>query len=142
MEPMPRSPLWRDSSTSSTTLLCSPVAPSPSQPSLPHGVYAFAHPGGVFDVHLRSGGKFFAPEFPVKQASWRCTDSADSACRLQIYWGQYGQYDLLLDWRVEGAQPPMLLGAVGGDPNNWRKVCRMPLSTSTCARLPFDTDVM
>ena len=27
------------------------------------GVYDFEHPHGVFDVHLRSKGRFFAPDY-------------------------------------------------------------------------------
>ena len=87
-----------------------------------HGVYDFAHPRGVFEVHLRSGGRFFAPKFPEK-SKWKCTNEccADgkTCCHLQIEWGKYGQYALEMD---EASVPPCCSGSVKGNPENWRKM--------------------
>ena len=87
-----------------------------------HGVYDFAHPGGVFEVHLRDGGRFFAPKFPEKSV-WKCTNAccADgkTCCQLQIEWGKYGQYALDMDM---AAVPPCCSGSVKGNPASWRKV--------------------
>ena len=40
------------------------------------GVYDFEHPHGVFDVHLRSNGRFFAPKFQCK-AKWHATEAGE-----------------------------------------------------------------
>ena len=87
-----------------------------------HGVYDFAHPGGVFEVHLRSGGRFFAPKFP-ENSVWTCSNACcadgQTCCQLQIEWGKYGQYDLTMDM---AALPPCCSGSAKGNPENWRKV--------------------
>lgn len=87
-----------------------------------HGVYDFAHPRGVFEVHLRSGGRFFAPNFPEK-SKWKCTNSCcaegKQCCQLQIEWGKYGQYSLDVD---TATVPPCCSGSVKGQPDNWRKM--------------------
>ena len=55
------------------------------------GVYDFTHPHGTFQVHLRPGGKFFAPQYQAK-ATWVVTEAG----QLSIDWGKYGQYELQL----------------------------------------------
>ena len=96
------------------------------------GVYDFAHPGGVFDVHLRSNGRFFAPKFVAAKSSWRLSTS-ESSCnsckvgpqnRLHIEWGKYGRYTLEMD---KNDKLPGFAGAVDGNPEDWRKVDACPL---------------
>ena len=48
------------------------------------GVYDFTHPCGSFEVHLRPGGKFFAPKFQTK-SSWMLSGNA-----LGVDFGKYG----------------------------------------------------
>lgn len=113
---------------------CHPCGPNASerQPQAPTaserdseklcGVYDFFHSGGVFEVHVRSGGRFYAPNFPEK-SSWTCAEQccADGkTCRhLQIEWGKHGQYALEVD---EAALPPCCSGSVKGNPAKWRKM--------------------
>ena len=40
------------------------------------GVYNFEHPGGKFEVHLRSDERFFAPLYQTK-STW-CFDAAEA----------------------------------------------------------------
>ena len=77
------------------------------------GVYKFQHPGGTFDVHLRPGGRFFAPNFQAR-ATWDITDDK----HLRIDWAKFGKYDLAL----VSETPPALDGSAVGDPQNWRKM--------------------
>jgi hypothetical protein len=90
-----------------------------------YGVYDFAHPKGVFEVHLRSGSRFFAPKFP-ENSVWTCTNACcadgQTCCQLQIEWGKYGQYDLTMDM---AALPPCCSGSAKGNPENWRKVLKL-----------------
>lgn len=78
------------------------------------GVYDFAHPGGTFDVHLRPGGRFFAPLFQAR-ASWSLAEDQ----RLLIDFQKYGRYELT---RLEGSAE--FEGSAVGDPSNWRKMKR------------------
>ena len=85
-----------------------------------HGVYNFEHPGGNFEVHLRAGGRFFAPRFPEKSV-WKCDNTCceNGTCHLLIEWGRYGQYVLDCDMAT---LPPCCSGSAKGDPENWRKM--------------------
>jgi len=76
------------------------------------GIYDFQHAGGSFDVHLRSGGRFFAPKFQTK-ASW----TLDSENKLFIDWGKYGKYELLVNPADKSAA-----GSAQGKPESWRKM--------------------
>ena len=81
------------------------------------GVYDFTHPGGAFEVHLRSRSRFFAPNFK-ENSMWRCDRSADaSTYQLLIEWGKYGRYALDMDM---AAHPPCCAGSAIGQPENWR----------------------
>jgi len=96
--------------------------------------------GRSFDVHLRSGGRFFAPKFQSK-ASW----TLDSENKLFIDWGKYGgaarpakpnggahpaplltppprrrgagKYELLVNPADKSAA-----GSAQGKPESWRKM--------------------
>ena len=107
----------------STMLECSPVGAYRRDDTSGRlvGVYEFAHPNGVFEVHLRPGGRFFAPNFPSKASAWKCDNSccADGPCQLLIEWGKYGQYALDID---TAAVPLCCSGSVKGDLQQWRKV--------------------
>ena len=74
------------------------------------GVYSFVHPGGQFEVHLRPGGRFYAPKFPTK-SSW-----AVEGPTLNIDFGKYGKY--ALEQQADGT----LSGSAVGAPDNWRKM--------------------
>ena len=77
------------------------------------GVYDFEHPHGVFDVHLRSKGRFFAPKFQCK-AEWHATEAGV----LEIKFGKYGEY------RLEITDPATrsFSGSAVGKPESWRKM--------------------
>jgi hypothetical protein len=86
------------------------------------GVYAFIHAGGQFDVHLRSGGRFFAPKFQAR-ANWTVTEAGE----VTIEWGKYGQYKLDL------VDPPKRVfeGSLIGKPESWRKMSlKRPFTTA------------
>jgi hypothetical protein len=86
------------------------------------GVYDFIHAGGQFDVHLRSGGRFFAPKFQAR-ANWTVTEAGE----VTIEWGKYGQYKLDL------VDPPKRLfeGSLIGKPESWRKMSlKRPFTTA------------
>ena len=79
------------------------------------GIYTFEHPGGSFDVHLRSKGRFFAPRFQAR-ATWNCTEAGE----LFIDWGKYGQYKL----DIVDPATRAFSGAAVGKPESWRKMVR------------------
>ncbi len=83
-----------------------------------HGVYDFSHPDGEFEVHLRSGGRFFAPKFPAK-SFWTVTVDANNCGKLHIAWAKYGQYVLALD---NNGSSPSFSGSLVDHPEAWRKV--------------------
>ena len=91
-----------------------PPRPTMAAPTDLEGVYDFAHPGGTFDVHLRPGGRFFAPLFQAR-ASWSLAEDQ----RLLIDFQKYGRYELT---RLEGSAE--FEGSAVGDPSNWRKMKR------------------
>lgn len=80
----------------------------------PAGVYHFEHAGGTFDVHLRPGGQFFAPQF-MARSSWELTEDRN----LLIDFGKFGDYRLAMT----NGQPAMFEGSAVGQPSNWRKMC-------------------
>ena len=77
------------------------------------GVYDFEHPGGVFEVHLRPEGKFFAPKFQAR-ANWTCTEAGE----MFIEWGKYGQYKL----QITDPATRAFAGSAIGNEASWRKV--------------------
>ena len=86
------------------------------------GVYHFEHPGGAFDVHLRSKGRFFCPKFQAK-AEWHCTEAGE----LEIKWGKYGEYKL----DIKDPARKYFEGSAVGKPESWRKMgMKRPFSTA------------
>lgn len=79
------------------------------------GVYNFEHPGGSFPVHLRSDGRYFAPQFQAR-ATWTVSETG----LLEIDWGKFGKYELNL---TDGATRAFS-GSKKGEPANWRKMVR------------------
>jgi len=85
--------------------------------------YGFQHPGGEFEVCLRPGGVFYAPQFPAN-SRWCVMPSGDGA-KIGIAWGKYGNYELAVTDAVlrelQGAAvPPSPRDAPG--PNDWRRM--------------------
>lgn len=80
------------------------------------GVYDFAYAGGSFDVHLRSGGRFFAPEYQ-QPATWNYDPPIK---KVSIDWLKYGKYELTLAEGGEAAKE--FHGALVGKPESWRKM--------------------
>lgn len=78
------------------------------------GVYDFHHPGGTFDVHLRSGGHFFAPMFKARGCTWEQTEDK----HLLIDFGKFGDYRL----DMKNEEPPEFEGSAVSQPSNWRKM--------------------
>mmetsp|Transcript_371 Transcript_371/g.942 ORF Transcript_371/g.942 Transcript_371/m.942 type:complete len:199 (-) Transcript_371:252-848(-) len=83
----------------------------PSAADLP-GVYSFIYAGGEFPVHLRTQGRFFAPQYQAR-ASWELDGNT-----IKIHWAQFGKYELTtqdgINWE----------GSYVGEPANWRKMVR------------------
>lgn len=78
------------------------------------GVYDFQHPGGTFEVHLRSQGRFFAPNFQAR-ANWTVTEGGV----MSIEWGKYGNYTM----EIKDPATRYFEGHAVGKPESWRKVC-------------------
>lgn len=78
------------------------------------GVYDFTHAGGTFDVHLRPGGRFFAPQFQA-DSTWKMVDDK----KMAIAWGNFGNYELAI---TGDESPPAWEGSAVGDAKNWRKM--------------------
>lgn len=76
------------------------------------GVYTFTHPGGEFEVHLRSKGRFWAPRFQCK-STWVLGSEGD----LRVDFAQYGQYAFE---RTEDG----FSGAAVGKPEQWRRMAK------------------
>lgn len=85
------------------------------------GWYSFEHPGGAFEVCLRPGGVFYAPDFP-SNSRW----CAMGETKVGIAWGKYGNYELTIVGEparrefAGSAVPPSPGDAPG--PNDWRKM--------------------
>jgi len=77
------------------------------------GVYDFEHPSGKFDVHLRTGGRFFAPNFQAR-ATWTITEAGE----LFIDWAKYGTYQL----QLKDPTTRYFEGSAVGKPESWRKM--------------------
>lgn len=78
------------------------------------GVYDFHHPGVTFDVHLRSGGCFFAPMFKTRGCTWEQIEDK----HLLIDFGKFGDYRL----DMTNAEPPEFEGSAVSQGSNWRKM--------------------
>ena len=78
------------------------------------GVYDFIHRGGTFQVHLRAGGHFYAPNFPTKSL-WMTMPGKDH--KLLIQWKEYGSYALNMI-----SPMPSFHGSEVNKPDNWRQV--------------------
>lgn len=78
------------------------------------GVYDFVHRGGTFQVHLRAGGHFYAPNFPTKSL-WMTMPGKDH--KLLIQWKEYGSYALNMI-----SPMPSFHGSDVNKPDNWRQV--------------------
>lgn len=86
------------------------------------GVYNFQHPGGQFDVHLRPGGRFFAPNFQAR-ASWSVSEDGE----MFIEWGKFGQYKLSITDPAARA----FEGAAVSNAQSWRKMAlRRPFTVA------------
>ncbi|KAL1527985.1 hypothetical protein AB1Y20_009356 [Prymnesium parvum] len=79
------------------------------------GVYDFQHPGGNFEVHLRSKNRFFCPKFQAK-ATWELKEEGGEH-KLYIDWGKFGKYELVVDLASKAAS-----GSAVGKPESWRKM--------------------
>ena len=77
------------------------------------GIYSFAHPGGEFEVHLRSKGRFWAPRFKCK-STWLLGSDAET---LQVDFQQYGKYQFQTS--ADGFS-----GSSVGQPENWRRMTK------------------
>ena len=94
---------------------CAPCQPvSGSSRPIPLGIYNFSHPGGVFEVHLRSANRFFAPAFPC-DSTW----TSESSGKILIDFAKYGKYALEID--ANGFLPTFAGSAVGA-PDEWRQM--------------------
>mmetsp|Transcript_12399 Transcript_12399/g.36856 ORF Transcript_12399/g.36856 Transcript_12399/m.36856 type:complete len:236 (+) Transcript_12399:163-870(+) len=87
------------------------------------GWYKFTHPGGEFEVCLRPGGCFYAPDFPSNSRWCVLPTGGDS---IGIAWGKYGNYQLKVTqpapaMQLEGAAVPPVEGDAPG-PNDWRRM--------------------
>ena len=78
------------------------------------GVYSFAHPGGEFEVHLRSKGRFWAPSFQCK-STWVLGADADT---LRVDFEKYGKYEFTKT--AEGR----FSGSAVEQPENWRRMAK------------------
>lgn len=92
------------------------------------GWYTFEHPGGAFEVCLRPGGVFYAPDFPCN-SRW----CAMGEKKIGVAWGKYGNYELNVvgdpaNRELAGSAVPPAPGDAPG-PNDWRRMkAARPLS--------------
>jgi len=77
------------------------------------GVYSFSHPGGEFEVHLRSKGRFWAPKFQCK-STWVLGSEGDT---LDVDFAQFGKYTF--EQTEDGFS-----GSAVGKPENWRRMVK------------------
>ena len=71
----------------------------------------FEYEGGSFEVEFGGDGHFNCPQYQA-HAHWSMTDGN----KLFINWGQYGQYDLLVDGDAK-----TFAGSARGNAASWRK---------------------
>lgn len=71
----------------------------------------FQHPQGSFEVEFHADGHFNCPQFPA-HSHWKMTDGVN----LEIVWGKYGTYDLVVDGATK-----TFVGSARGAPDQWRK---------------------
>lgn len=85
------------------------------------GVYNFEHAGGVFDVHLRSKGRFFCPKFQAAKATWSLgMVEGQGKGVVYIDWQKFGTYELAPTEAGEGVRT--FQGSATGKPESWRKM--------------------
>jgi len=77
------------------------------------GVYSFGHPGGEFEVHLRSKGRFWAPKFQCK-STWVLGGDGE----IRIDFQQYGKYEL------QKTEDGSYSGSALGKPESWRTMAK------------------
>ena len=102
--------------------------PKPEASKFYAGWYNFEHPGGAFEVCLRPGGVFYAPDFPCNSRWCAMGDN-----KVGIAWGKYGNYEMTVVGdpaarRLSGSAVPPAPGDAPG-PNDWRRMAAVrPLS--------------
>jgi len=88
---------------------------------------------GSFEVELRCDGfnHFVCNQYP-SHSHWTSTLLPDGRCKVDINWGQYGEYELLVD-----ASARIMTGNKKGQPANWRRaVLKAPLGVEALASVP------
>jgi len=106
-----------------------------ASPTKFEGIYDFTHKGGTFDVHLRPGGCFFAPQFQAT-STWYVTQDDDKITHLRIDWAKFGKYDL-----KQISDTTSFEGSFVGDAKNWRKMAlKAPFSVAEAKLLDSTWD--
>lgn len=89
-------------------------------------VWNFEYAKGSFEVefHTDSYNHFVCKQYPA-HSHWLSTDDG----LVQIFWGQYGDYEM----RLNGS---MFEGCKSGQPTNWRKMHFVRSLTADCGDVP------
>ena len=88
---------------------------------------------GSFEVELRCDGynHFVCNQYP-SHSHWTSEVLADGRCKVDINWGQYGEYEMIVD-----AATQSMTGNKKGQPANWRRaVFKAPLGADALASVP------
>ena len=88
---------------------------------------------GSFEVELRCDGfnHFVCNQYP-SHSHWTSELLADGRCKVDINWGQYGEYELLVD-----AATQTMTGHKKGQPTNWRRaIFKTALGADALASVP------
>jgi len=83
--------------------------------------WEFIHSGGSFPVKFKADGynHFICDQFPA-HSHWKLKDGDKPTPTINIDWGKYGKYDLVIDEKGEN-----MTGSAVGNPGNWRKAKRI-----------------
>jgi len=99
-----------------------PLSPFTAEESLLMGdgggsSWGFQWEKGEFDIELQCDGynHFVCRQFPA-HSHWTSSTLPDGKCKIDINWGQYGEYEMVLD-----AATKSMVGCKKGQPTNWRK---------------------
>lgn len=95
--------------------------------------WGFQWEKGEFEIELRCDGynHFVCKEYPA-HSHWLSTTLPDGRCKVDINWGQYGEYELILD-----AASQSMVGNKKGQPANWRKAyLKGPLGMDALSSVP------
>lgn len=96
-------------------------------------MWGFQWEKGEFEIELCCDGfnHFVCKDFPA-HSHWQSSTSADGKCRIDINWGKYGEYEMVLD-----AATRSMVGHKKGQPANWRKAyMKKPLGTEVLSAVP------